>query len=267
MKKIGVALYNDFRGSMESFFSFLHRLNVNFVEIGKEWIPQRGNTQKIRDLLDIYNLKANLHMSQQYNLAELEDHKWKRNILGVLGDLGICYDLKIENAVLHGGWIKRDDITPSAMEAGLERFADAYNIINDYAKDFCVNIGLENQCTDGYKYYIFQDNNNVNELETLIGKDISYVLDVGHLGRLGLPLNQMMEIIEDKLIGIHLHDYDDFGRDHLPVGTGKLNVNELFRMIRGKELFITLENRSIPHIKYSFLHSPLTVLRHPACRA
>ncbi len=267
MKKIGVALYNDFRGSIESFFSFLNNLNVNYVEIGKEWIPRRGDIRKTRDLLNIYDLKANLHISQQYNLAELDHQKWKRNVLGVFGDLGVCYDLQIENAVLHCGWIKRDDITLSSMDEGFERFTEAYNLINDYAKDFCVNIGLENQCTDGYKYYIFQDMDHVHKLEKGIGKDASYVLDVGHLGRLGLPLNQMIERIEDKLIGIHLHDYNDFGKDHLPVGTGNLEVTELFKMIRGKDLFITIENRSIPHIKYSFLHSPLTVLCHPACRA
>jgi len=267
MKKIGVALYNEFSGSLESFLSFLHKLNVNYVEIGKEWIPQKGDVRKTGDLLNIHDLKANLHISQQYNLAELDDKKWKRNILGVLGDLGVCYDLQIQYAVLHCGWIKRDDITPSSLDEGIERFAEAYTLINDYAKDFCVNIGLENQCTDGYKYYILQDTDNINKIENLIGKDISYVLDVGHLGRLGFPLSEMMDRIEDKLIGIHLHDYDDYGRDHLPIGTGNLKVNELFRMIKGKDLFITVENKSVPHIKYSFLHSPLTILCHPACRA
>lgn len=266
MKKIGVALYNDFRGSVESFFSFLHNLGVDYVEIGKEWIPQRGDTRKMRDLLDIYDLKANLHVSQHYNLAESDNQKWKRNVLGVLGDLGVCYDLQIENAVLHCGWIKRDDVSSNSIEEGFERFIEAYNIIYDYAQDFCVEIGLENQCTDGLKYHIFQDREDLNKLEGFAGKETSYVLDVGHLGRSGVPLDQMMDRIGDKLIGIHLHDYDEFGRDHLPVGTGKLQINELFHMIKGKDLFITIENRSVPHIKYSFLHSPLTILCHPACR-
>lgn len=267
MKKIGVALYNNFQGSLESFFSFLHKLNVDYVEIGKEWIPQRGHIQETRDLLEIYDLKASLHISPQYNLAELDDHRWKRNILGVLGDLGIAYDLQAETAVLHCGWIKRDDITPTTMDEGYQRFAEAYNIINDYAKDFCLNVGLENQCTDGYRYYLFQDTDNVNKLEELIDNEISYILDVGHLGRLGMPLSQMMERIEDKLIGIHLHDYNDFGEDHLPVGMGNLKVKELFNMLKGKDLFITIENRSISHIKYTLLHSPLTVLCHPAYKA
>lgn len=256
MKKIGAALYNNFQGSLESFFSFLYKLNVDYVEIGKEWIPQRGHIKETRDLLEIYELKANLHISPRYNLAEPDDHKWKRNILVVLGDIGIAYDIQAETAILHYGWIKRDYITPTIVDEGYPRFTEAYNIINDYAKDFCLNIGLENQCTDGYKYYLLRDTDNVNKLEELIGKDISHVPDVGHLGRLRLPLNQMMERIEDKVIGIHLHDYNDFGKDHLPLGTGNLKVNELFNMLKGKDLFITIENRSVSHIKYTLLHSP-----------
>lgn len=113
------------------------------MEIGKEWIPERDNIGQTRDLLDIYDLKVSLHISPQYNLAEFDEKKWKRNILGVLGDLGISYDLQVENAVLHCGWVNRDDITPTAMDEGFERFAEAYHLINDYAKDFCLNIGLE----------------------------------------------------------------------------------------------------------------------------
>lgn len=266
MKKIGVALYNNFRGSVDSFFNFLHNLGVDYVEIGKEWIPQRGETRGMRDLLDIYDLKANLHVSQHYNLAEFNEKKWKRNILGVFGDLGVCYDLQVENAVLHCGWLERDDFSGTTRNEGFERFADAYNIISDYAQDFCVKIGLENQCTDLYQHYLFQDQQDLRKLEEVIGENLSFVLDVGHLGRLGEPLDKMLEKMGDKLVGIHLHDYNDHGRDHLPVGTGNLPVNELFRMIKGKDLFITIENRTVPHIKYSLLHSPLTILCHPACR-
>lgn len=264
MKKIGVALYNNFRGSLDSFLSFLHNLGVDYVEIGKEWIPRRGDIRKTKDILDIYDLKANLHVSQHFNLAELDDKKWKRNILGVLGDLGVCYDLQIENAIMHCGWIKNDDVISNSINEAFDRFAEAYNIISDYGKEFCVNIGLENQCKDAFKYYLFQDVNNLNKLEELIGKEILFVLDVGHLGRLGVPLEQMMGRIDDNLIGIHLHDFDKYGRDHLPVGTGNLQLKELFEMIKGKDLFITLENKSVPHIKYSILHSPLNILINKA---
>ena len=73
----------------------------------------------------------------------------------------------------------------------------------------------------------------------------------------------MMDIIGDNLIGVHVHDFDEFGRDHLPLGTGKLDLNALLNFVQDKDIFITLENRSVPHIKYSILHSSLAEICHP----
>jgi|GEM_PF-1905255 len=282
MKTIGVALYNNFKGSLESFLAFLHSLGVDYVEIGKEWIPQRGEARFMADLLDIYELKANLHVSYHYNLAESDKRRWKRNLLGVLGDLGVCHDLNIANAVLHCGWIDRDDTSSYSIEEGFDNFVEAYGVINDFANDFGVNVGLENQCSLGWQHnilspsenlingnleggeqYIFQNGEDAEKLRNLIGEKILFVLDVGHLGLYRANLEDMMKIMGDNLLGIHIHDFDQHGRDHLPLGTGKLQMDKLFSLMRNKDLFITLENRSVPHIKYSILHSPLAPLCHP----
>ena len=266
MINVGVALYNNFRGSIESFLNFLNSLGVDYVEIGKEWIPHRREINFVGDLLDIYNLKSNLHVSYHYNLAELDKNKWKRNILGVLGDLGVCYDLNIENAVLHCGWVPRHDASPETLNDAYGRFAEAYGIIYDFSQDFGVKIGLENQCSEGFKHYIFQNHNDADRLKEVVNKKLSFVLDVGHLGRLNSPLDKMMKSIDNSIIGIHLHDYDENGRDHLPVGTGKLDLDRLFKMIEKKDLFITIENKSVHHIKYSILHSPIANLCYPVSK-
>lgn len=40
MKKVDLTLYINFRGSIESFFNFLHNLVENCIEINNECIPQ-----------------------------------------------------------------------------------------------------------------------------------------------------------------------------------------------------------------------------------
>lgn len=181
------------------------------------------------DLLDIYDLKSNLHVSYQYNLAELDERKWKRNLLGVLGDIGVCYDLNIEKAVLHCGWIRWDDSSPDVLEEGFERFAGAYNIISDFAGDFGVEIGLENQCSEGFKHYILENHVSVDKLNRYLDDEMKFVLDVGHLGRTGSSLEDMMDKIGKNLIGIHIHDYNGMGMDHLPLGTGNLELDNLLK--------------------------------------
>jgi len=137
----GVALYSEFRGSLKSFLDFLTEMDVGYVEMGKDWIPTRKEIGEIRDLLEIYQIGATFHISDHLNIASLDWREWRSNILGVLGDLSVCYDLGMESAVLHCGWVPWSE----ELDKGYERFKEAYEIISDFAVDLDVKIGLENQ--------------------------------------------------------------------------------------------------------------------------
>ena len=247
-KEIGAALYNEFRASLESFLHFLSSVGISYVEIGKDWIPTRRELDKFRDLLEIYQLGATLHISRYHNLAELNLEEWKRNTLGVLGDLSICYDLGIKSAVLHCGWVSE----PKDLSKGYERFGEAHKIISHFAKDLDVRIGLENQCSEGLKNYIFQDHKDIDKLcEFADSDEIFFTLDVGHAGRRGTSLDKMVSSMGDKLIEIHLHDYNKLGKDHIPLGTGELDKEMVFKIIEEKDPLITIENRSVKDIRNS----------------
>jgi len=249
--RIGVALYNEFRASIESFLKFLKDMDVAYVEIGKEWIPTRRELGEVKDLLDIYELHATLHISGDFNLAELDGRRWKRNVLGVLGDLSVCYDLEAESAVLHCGWVSH----PQDLARGFARFGEAYRIINDFARDLGVRICLENQCSEGSMHCIFEDHRSVDRMGEVIDLDgVSFVLDVGHIGRVGVPLDVLASRMGDKLAEIHLHDYNELGQDHLPLGVGKLDVKTLCRIIVDRRPLIVVENRSVRDIKSSISH-------------
>ena len=247
-KKIGVALYNEFRGSLESFLHFLSNTEINYVEIGKDWIPTRRELDRFRDLLEIYQLGATLHISDHYNLAEPNLGKWKRNILGVLGDLSVCYDLGIKSAVLHCGWVS----DPKDLSKGYERFGEAYKTISGFAEDLDVGISLENQCSEGLRNYIFQDYRDIDKLSEFVDPDeMFFTLDVGHAGRYGAPLDEMASSMGDKLVKIHLHDYNKLGKDHLPLGTGELDKKMVLKIIEENDPLITIENRSVQDIRNS----------------
>ena len=251
-KKIGAALYNEFHGSLESFLHFLSNTGISYVEIGKDWIPTRRELDKFKDLLEIYQLGATLHISDHYNLAEPHPKKWKRNILGVLGDLSVCYDLEIKSAVLHCGWVSE----LKGLSKGYEKFGGAYKIVSGFAKDLDVKIGLENQCSEGLRNYIFQDHKDIDKLsEFTDSNEMFFTLDVGHAGRLGTSLDKIVSSMRDKLVEIHLHDYNKLGKDHIPLGTGELDkkmfLKTFLKTIEEKDPLITIENRSTKDIKNS----------------
>lgn len=259
--RIGVALYNDFRASVEAFLKFLKDMDIAYMEIGKEWIPSRKELGEIKDLLDIYELRATLHIPGDFNLAELDERRWKRNILGVLGDLSVCYDLEVESAVLHCGWVSH----PQELAAGYARFGEAYQIIDDFARDLEVRIYLENQCRKNSKLYIFEDQHSIDRLSEVIDLDRAwFVLDVGHVGRLGISLDALASSMGDRLAEVHLHDYNGRGQDHLPLGAGRFDVTALCPIIEERSPLIVIENRSVGAIKNSILRLR-DVLNGPAC--
>jgi sugar phosphate isomerase/epimerase len=247
-EQIGVALYNEFKASIESFLRFLKDMDVAYLEIGKEWIPTRREIGEIKDLLDIYELKATLHISDHYNLAESDTRRWKRNVLGVLGDLSVCYDLEVESAVLHCGWVSH----PDELARGFAKFGEAYETIQDFAGDLGVKIYLENQCSEGVRHYIFEDHRSIDRFGEFVDLNgVSFALDVGHIGRMGVPLDVLASRMGDKLAEIHLHDYNELGQDHLPLGVGKLDMEALRRIIVDRMPLVVVENRSVRDVKKS----------------
>lgn len=128
--KVGVNLYDEFHASIESFLNFLHWMKIDYVEIGKDWIPTKKELGEFRDLLEIYQLGATLHLTGDHNLAELNSEKRKRNVLGVLGDFSVCYDLNIKTCVLHCGWVLNHDKLPQAYKS----FGESYKTIAHFAE-------------------------------------------------------------------------------------------------------------------------------------
>ena len=61
----------------------------------------------------------------------------------------------------------------------------------------------------------------------------------------------MASSMGDKLVKIHLHDYDKLGKDHLPLGTGELDKKMVLKIIEENDPLITIENRSVQDIRNS----------------
>jgi len=71
---------------------------------------------------------------------------------------------------------------------------------------------------------------------------LGYWHDTGHAEikrRLGLLDSRAhLESLADRLVGFHLHDVDDSGRDHRPVGSGSVDFKEIAHFVRPGQLFV-----------------------------
>lgn len=100
-------------------------------------------------------------------------------------------------------------------------------------------LGLENR--EGLLEFPF-DADLPRFLDGIDAPCLGYWHDTGHAEikrRLGLlDPEAHLESLADRLVGFHLHDVDDSGRDHRPVGTGSVDFPLVARFVRPGQILV-----------------------------
>lgn len=114
--------------------------------------------------------------------------------------------------------------------------------LSSYAKDRGVSLGCENR----EKFEELPVDDDFPSLFTALGSDTpaGYWHDTGHADikrSLGLIDHRVqLERNADKLLGFHLHDVSATGKDHQPIGSGRINFEMVSEFWRPQHL-LTLE--------------------------
>lgn len=114
-----------------------------------------------------------------------------------------------------------------------------YEELLTYAGELEITLGVENR--EGL-LELPLDADMARFLSEIDDTHLAYWHDTGHaeikhrLGRLDTLSH--LEALSDKLAGFHLHDVDEAGRDHQPVGTGTVDFRQLARFIRPEHLLV-----------------------------
>lgn len=90
-------------------------------------------------------------------------------------------------------------------------------------------------------------------------------LDVGHLNLFSkVPISEWFEVLGERIYELHVHDNTGESDDHLPIGSGNVDFNEVLRGISKlkTEYILNLENKSVEGIRESLE----TLRRNPLWR-
>lgn len=121
----------------------------------------------------------------------------------------------------------------------IPRVRSLYEELLPYAKESNLILGIENR--EGL-LELPLDSDMTAFLSKIDDANLAYWHDTGHaeikhrLGRLD-PLSHL-ESLSGRLAGFHLHDVNEAGRDHQPVGTGTVDFRQLARFIRPEHLLV-----------------------------
>jgi sugar phosphate isomerase/epimerase len=116
------------------------------------------------------------------------------------------------------------------------------------AKDYGVKIAIEN-VPEPYPFLMKSVEDFLKFYEE-INEDIGLVFDVGHANLNG-QIGSFLTTFRDKIVHVHLHDNDGKADQHLGIGYGTINwenVAKLFKKISYEKILII---ESVEHVKES----------------
>ena len=133
--------------------------------------------------------------------------------------------IQAEHVVIHPGFCFSPVFDRRLAQ---QRAADYINQLCEFAKHLNVKLAIENVGYNGSS--IFTQDEFTSFLEN-IDETAEYLLDIGHANLNGWDIPQVIKNTKDRLIALHIHDNNGTGDDHLPIGEGTVQWQEIFKAI------------------------------------
>ncbi|WP_067727621.1 sugar phosphate isomerase/epimerase family protein [Oceanobacillus damuensis] len=101
------------------------------------------------------------------------------------------------------------------------------------AKPLNVHLAIENVGYNGTA--LFTEEEFVHFLDD-IDETAGYLIDVGHAQLDGWDVPRVIKTIKGRLLALHLHDNMGSSDDHLPIGTGKMDWENVFDTLHEQQI-------------------------------
>lgn len=184
------------------------------------------------------NLKCTVHAPfSDLPLGASEKNVRNAIVSRIKKSLNFSKNFNASSVVIHTGY---EEFSHDWLgDKWTDNLTESLRQITDYAIKLGLNINIEN---------VFEHNPGLHQkiFENINKENLGFCLDMGHtkvFSKTELPI--WLEELKKKLRQLHLHDNMGKKDDHLPVGKGILNFNELFKFLYEEKItpIITLETR------------------------
>jgi sugar phosphate isomerase/epimerase len=116
------------------------------------------------------------------------------------------------------------------------------------AEDYGVRIAIEN-VPEPYPF-LMKSVEDFAKFYEEIGEEIGLVFDVGHANLNG-QIERFLTVFKDKIVHVHLHDNDGKEDQHLGIGYGTINWENVAKLLKKAAYNKTLIVESVEHVKES----------------
>lgn len=228
-------------------------LGLDFIELNMNLPQFQVETMNIQQLKSIYeneNIYFTIHLDENLNVCDFNNEVSAAYIKTVLSTIDIAKEIKIPVLNMHmsnGVYFTM----PTEKIFLFNQYKDIYikklkrfrEICEEGIGDSEIKICIEN-CS-GYKEFTKEG------IEILLdSKVFALTFDIGHSYCAKGVDEPFINRHIDKLFHMHAHDAKN-NKEHLPLGTGEVNIREKFSLAKKYGCRVVLETKTIGGLRQS----------------
>ena len=200
-----------------------------------------GMLDEIKELHETTNLKLSLHAPfSDLNIASLNDRIWEESVRQIEESIERAYEYIEEICVIHPGII-----SPMAFktpEKSRERSITAIKRISRCAKECGLSVAVENM--GRIIPLLGQRPEELAAMLEAVGEDnVGICLDTGHANTTK-TLEGFLRL-KEKIIHMHANDNHGDEDEHLALGDGSIDWDNVFRSLAGYNGCVVVEVNSL----------------------
>ncbi len=188
--------------------------------------------QNLKDVLKSLELQISIHATFiDINIASFYPSILKASIERVQSCLTLADKLDAKWVTLHCGHFLPTPI--ATLESALKISLNSLKEIASKAEELNLKIGLENKdCKIGYRNIFITPEEGLWLLKNIEKDCVGFIFDCGHANtcKNKNDLGDFYKKIEEKVTAIHAHDNDGSFDQHLAVGQGTINFEQILKI-------------------------------------
>ena len=191
------------------------------------------------EILQTYDLSYTLHSPIcDINIASLSDKMREASVREISSNAIAANKLGIEKMVVHPGLASM--AVDGTAEVATERSKWAMTFLERVSKEYGVTIAIENM--PSMKFFLGQ---TADDLARIVdGTDLSICLDIGHANTTG-QLDEIIDKLGDRIAHVHIHDNHGETDEHLTLGEGNIDFEDVLAKLNGYDGDFIIESRSL----------------------
>jgi len=240
--------------TVEQSAALCRELGLSFVELNTNFPTQQPHLldgDKLNKYSETYGIFYTIHLNDELNVADFNPHVAKGYRQSVLEVIVLAKKIgaKVLNMHLSGGaYYTMPDRKIHFFEAYREEYLAGIAAFRDLCTqavgDADIRICVEN--TTGYKPF------QLEALSVLLESPVfGLTLDIGHNCCAGFADEQWIFGRADRLRHFHIHDVLNGTKDHLPLGSGDLDMGKYFSRAEALGATAVLEVKTVQGLRQS----------------